>query len=189
MLGTRVYSDYNPAWHPQVLVELDLSQPLPDQIAIDCGEYSHIQTIIYKHLPNSYFHCGKQGHLIRIKNPQIILSQASEKILETTPNPTTAKNGPQAQTKPTKEPGFTIVERKKSFDKPNKPQPAFKPNRYSILTYIPDPEEGEDNPDIVMSTPLDKQRIGKELDNLDSTDIDPPHNQASDKALKSYTTI
>lgn len=89
VLGNRPVTDYNPAWHPQVLVELDLSQPLPDQIAIDCVECSIIQPILYKHLPNSCFHYGKQGHIIRncpIKNPQIILPQANEKSQANTVN-------------------------------------------------------------------------------------------------------
>ena len=94
IIGTKAYSDFNPAWHPQVLVELDLSQNLPEEIAIGCGEYSHIQPILYKHLPNCYFHYEKQGHLNRncpIKHPQLVIlpvtTKPSQKQNQTTGTP------------------------------------------------------------------------------------------------------
>lgn len=58
-----------------------------------------------------------------------------------------------------------------------------------MLATIPDREEEEEAADIVMNTPLDKQRIGKEVDNLDATDTDPPHNLAPDKNFKNLTSI
>ena len=175
-----------------MLVELDLSQPLPDKIAIDCIECSIIQPILYKHLPNSCFHCGKQDHIIRncpIKNPHIILPQANEKSQANIVNLETNKPIQQDKATPQKEAEFTTIQMKKKANRPNKPQPVVKANRYYVLATIPDPEEEEEAADIVMNTPLDKQRIGKEVDNLDAIDTDPPHNLAPDKNFKNLTSI
>ena len=40
VLGTRPKSTFNPSWHPQVLVEVDLALPLVEEIAINCGEFN-----------------------------------------------------------------------------------------------------------------------------------------------------
>lgn len=66
VLGVRPTSDFNPRWHPQVLVELDLSMDLPKawNLVRDDGIEFH-QEIFYKNLPNACFHCGVQGHIIK----------------------------------------------------------------------------------------------------------------------------
>ncbi|MCO5574702.1 hypothetical protein L7F22_028492 [Adiantum nelumboides] len=74
VLGGRARGDYIPAWHPQALIEMNVSNELPTSItiALDDGE-SFKQPIVYKHLPNACFHCGAKGHFVRecpVKNPQ-----------------------------------------------------------------------------------------------------------------------
>ena len=65
VLGSRKRAFINPLWHPQILVEIDLELPLMEEIFINCGEYSIKQKVLYKHLPNACFHCGKTGHIIK----------------------------------------------------------------------------------------------------------------------------
>ncbi|MCO5609009.1 hypothetical protein L7F22_063229 [Adiantum nelumboides] len=65
VLGDRARGDYIPAWHPQALIEMNVSNELPTSItiALDDGE-SFEQPIVYKYLPNACFHCGAKGHFI-----------------------------------------------------------------------------------------------------------------------------
>ena len=107
----------------------------------------------------------------------------------TPPNPPADKSGHPPQTEPVKETEYTTVQRKKQTNKANKAQPAVKANRYSILASIPDPEEEEEISEMVMNTPLDKQRIGKEVDNLDCAEPEHSLNQGTDKTSKNFNAI
>ena len=40
VLGTKPKSVYNPSWHPQILIEVDLVEPLLEEVDINCGEFS-----------------------------------------------------------------------------------------------------------------------------------------------------
>lgn len=84
ILGKRRQQDFNPRWHPQVLVEMDLDGQFPPIIEIyrDDGvkvidrrvielhflssSLSPLQEVAYKHLPNACFHCSLQGHGIKV---------------------------------------------------------------------------------------------------------------------------
>ncbi|MCO5572210.1 hypothetical protein L7F22_025962 [Adiantum nelumboides] len=75
VLGGISREEYVPSWHPQVLIEMDVSRELPQSIiiALDDGE-SFEQPVIYKYLPNACFHCEIKGHFVRdcpIKNPAV----------------------------------------------------------------------------------------------------------------------
>lgn len=134
--------------------------------------------MLYKHLPNSCFHCGKQGHLIKncpIKNPHLILPQAPQKPRTAAQDTDADNNSTPSTSEPVKEPEFTTVQRRQHNNKNNKnPQTSFKPDRYSILASVPDPKETKEALEIVASTPIDQQRIGKEVDTLDAIEITNP---------------
>ncbi|MCO5614595.1 hypothetical protein L7F22_068878 [Adiantum nelumboides] len=75
VLGGTARGNFIPSWHPQALIEMDVSRKLPMSItiALDDGECFE-QPIVYKYLPSACFHCGTNGHFVRdcpVKNPQI----------------------------------------------------------------------------------------------------------------------
>ncbi|MCO5568798.1 hypothetical protein L7F22_022498 [Adiantum nelumboides] len=59
-------TNYVPSWHPQVLIEMDISVELPSAIDIfkDDGELFE-QLVTYKYLPNTCLHCGDRSHFVR----------------------------------------------------------------------------------------------------------------------------
>ena len=61
VLDTRLKTDYIPSWNPQILVEIDVTKPLLKDVTNNCGFMTRVQTILYKHLPNACFYCGRQG--------------------------------------------------------------------------------------------------------------------------------
>ena len=65
VLGSWKRTFINPSWHPQVLVEIDMAKPLLEEIYINCGKFNFTQKILYKHLSNACFHCGRKGHAIK----------------------------------------------------------------------------------------------------------------------------
>ncbi|MCO5551021.1 hypothetical protein L7F22_004516 [Adiantum nelumboides] len=62
VLGQKARGGFNLKWDPQLLVEVNIKQELKYEIPImdSTGKLLHSQNP-----PNSYFHCLKQGHLIK----------------------------------------------------------------------------------------------------------------------------
>lgn len=100
VLGVRPVSDINPRWHPQVLVEIDLSNDLPTvwrMVRDDGIEFN--QEIFYKHMPNACFHCGNKGHIIKNCPKKVRVSSqkppAQTPLNDENPNPQSAPKPPQ----------------------------------------------------------------------------------------------
>ncbi|MCO5549473.1 hypothetical protein L7F22_002944 [Adiantum nelumboides] len=67
VLGQKSRGGINPKWDPQLLIEVNLSKPLKNDISIkdSHGHLWHSQRIVYRNLPNSCFKCHAQGHQIK----------------------------------------------------------------------------------------------------------------------------
>ncbi|MCO5600856.1 hypothetical protein L7F22_054974 [Adiantum nelumboides] len=129
VMGQKNRGGINPKWDPQVLVEVDISKSLKEEIPIrdSKGQLFHLQKVVYRNLPNACFSYMKQGHLIK-DCPDLKSS---------------SKNEPSSSKLPkTDSQGFQTVN-KKFWSKNNKnpKAPVGKPqNRFQpLLTKVYDP--------------------------------------------------
>ena len=67
LLGQRPFTDINPRWHLQVLIEMEVLGQMPEFILIKDSEGNIVrkQEISYKNLPNACFKCMRTGHFVR----------------------------------------------------------------------------------------------------------------------------
>ncbi|MCO5572533.1 hypothetical protein L7F22_026288 [Adiantum nelumboides] len=139
VLGGRPRGEYIPSWHPQALIEMDISVNLPSSMIIGLydGE-AFEQPLNYKYLPNACFHCGVKGHFVRdypVKHPKPSAEEES-----------TNKGGTQAGANPAP---VNAQERPDTkADKPPTVKPAEKPkirgsNRFALLASLPEWEESD----------------------------------------------
>ncbi|MCO5569529.1 hypothetical protein L7F22_023243 [Adiantum nelumboides] len=130
VLGGRQKSNYVPSWHPQVLIEMDISVELPAAIDIftDDGELFE-QGVAYKYLTNTCFHCGDRSHFVR--NCPIKFPPA--------PQPNLTSKATQAKEKDAE--GFTMVSHNKGKSTANRADKgkekmkgrSWQPNRLASL--------------------------------------------------------
>ncbi|MCO5610285.1 hypothetical protein L7F22_064521 [Adiantum nelumboides] len=119
VLGQKSRGGINPKWDPQLLIEVNLSKTLKNDISIkdSKGHLWHSQKIVYRNLPNSCFKCHAQGHQIK-DCPEMEKNKAN-------------KQGVDKEKK-----GFFQQNPKKNFGKGAKVQKGngFKPfNRFDAL--------------------------------------------------------
>ncbi|MCO5569042.1 hypothetical protein L7F22_022748 [Adiantum nelumboides] len=129
VMGQKNRGDINPKWDPQVLVEVDISKSLLNEVPIrdSMGNLLHVQKIVYRNLPNACFLCMKQGHLIKD------CPEAKGPSSEGNKGNKTPKIDAQA---------FQIVNKKNwsKIIKPNKPPPNKFHNMFQpLLTKVYDP--------------------------------------------------
>lgn len=97
LMGRRPQSIYNQRFDPQLLIEVDLSQPLIEEVDIfdQVGVCRYTQRVLYKNLPNTCFYCYKAGHYVR-DCPELakkkIQSQADEEGFVTPSKKSTLKH-------------------------------------------------------------------------------------------------
>ena len=65
VLGTRPKTNCIPSWYPHIVVEINIVKPLPKDVTIIRKFTTRVETVLYKHLPNACFQCGRQGHQIK----------------------------------------------------------------------------------------------------------------------------
>ncbi|MCO5561776.1 hypothetical protein L7F22_015400 [Adiantum nelumboides] len=143
VLGGRARRDFIPSWHPQALIEMDISKELPTSItiALDVGECFE-QPIVYKYLPNACFHCGfhcgAKGHFVRdcpVKNPQI--PKSNQGISNRVP-PSTEGNAQSRKPPPPQNTNRNRFQR--ASESKNLPKRA---NRFALLTTLPEWEDSK----------------------------------------------
>lgn len=170
VLGVRPASDINPRWHPQVLVEIDLSKELPSYWTLvreDGIEFT--QEIFYKQLPNACFHCGVKGHIIR---------DCPKRTKSKDPPAAPPVERQEAEEIPRKEEGPPSPRGNSKFQPPKKKgaQQARKPllpikNHFALLERL-DPQQAEPNQLALMGGPqmhhLTLERLEQEVEHLDS---------------------
>lgn len=147
VLGGRRKANYIPSWHPQILVEMDISVELPSSMDIltDDGEL-YEQELVYKYLPDACFHCGDKSHFVR--NCPIKFPPAPQ------PPPAPPANPPETDKDQNK---FTEVNRSRNKpsqhnsdrgkEKIKEKGKAWQPNRFSVLA----PLTGFDESDFIES--------------------------------------
>ncbi|MCO5586584.1 hypothetical protein L7F22_040525 [Adiantum nelumboides] len=152
VLGGRPRREFNPAWHPQVLVEMDISVPLPPAIDIftDDGQ-GFEQPLVYKYLPKACFLCGVEGHFVRncpIKNPAPSPSPV--------PPPQTAApaHSVTAPPQPSQVPPSQPLPSRAPPASGRKPDPR-PPNRFAVLASLSEFADSSDSDnDCVQPTPV-----------------------------------
>ncbi|MCO5560560.1 hypothetical protein L7F22_014175 [Adiantum nelumboides] len=193
VLGHKPRSYINPSWHPQALVEIDLAKPLKEEIYINCGEFSFKQKVLYKHLPNACFHCGKKGHVIKecpLRAPfkQNIPQSGANPTKETAPI-TNSINKPLTSGTPApkdlpvrkeKNEEFTPLPKKKTFKQRKGLAPKLTANFYSLLEKPDNSDEDEEIMETIQETQLDGNRLSSELERMDENLGEDPSMQEVD---------
>ncbi|MCO5573114.1 hypothetical protein L7F22_026879 [Adiantum nelumboides] len=185
VLGSKKRTLINPSWHPQVLVEIDMALPLVEEIFINCGEYSLTQKVLYKHMPNACFHCGRKGHVMKEcplkvtnkSNPQsenAAPNNLSEKKDKTELGTAVDKGKAELVEQPKKKVGedkkakeFTPTSKKKAFKQKKSHGDKVKANFYSLLEKPALSEDDEDILEFIPETQLDGNRLAQEVNDMD----------------------
>ena len=197
VLGIRPINEINPRWHPQVLVEIDLSQDLPTAWTLvrDDG-ITMEQEIFYKHLPNACFHCGTKGHIVKDcpkKNKAQLAKPSSSETEQSNKVPPPQKNqSPQNQNPQNNQgKGQPIPIPKKGPAPQVKKAPFHTNNQFSLLEKLDDLSDFEQNLalTVVQKQPqVNLERLEQEVEALDSQVSATPEPPPKDKGKKDGPT-
>ena len=165
-----------------------MAKPLVEEIFINYGEFILKQKVLYKHLPNAFFHCRRKWHVIKEcalkvstkQSPlQDGLKQAQEmctKKKDTTSNDN--KNKPASLGVQAGKPmismkennnDFTPLPKKKSFKQKKSLAIKAVANFYSLLDKLEFLDEDEELLETVQKTKLDGNRLATKLEKVDKS--------------------
>lgn len=204
MIDQRPQPNTNPRWDPQILVEVDTSQPLKYSIDLHDqeGNVIHSQPIVYKILPNACFKCHRQGHLIK-DSPKMVKDNGSERDAEDFTTTCKKNNFKPKSSKPfnrslnkyapllvdVEGPMLGRPEEEMCNDSPDKEKPSSSRQDNSVnynadipLHNMPSSEEDSDEKFIDSSLPIDKE-FEFEINEFDSNDTLVIN---ADKSLQKY---